>query len=98
MSDQDARFGVILSLKGGRHLVEPQLTEPELRAIGYLAAQWAFLEHVLFMHTVKLTQIADAAVPRDAINRSFSKRLRAWRSCIEEYEPDLDEKARLLVL
>ena len=87
-----------LSLVDDRHTLEPDLEEEELAAIGYVTAQWAHLEHAILASTFVLSSKNGVALPKDATNLSFEKRLDAWRITIERFVTDEKEKARLLKL
>jgi hypothetical protein len=96
VNDHLVRFS--LSLVDNRHRVEPDLEEEELAAIGYVTAQWAYLEHRILASTLALSHQSGAAPPKDAANLSFERRLAAWRETIERFVTDKKEKTRLLKL
>lgn len=80
----EASFTVSLSLNGSPHYTVPELTEREMTAVGYVTSQWAFLEHALFIDTIERAAKLKTGIPKDAKNKSFSRRLRAWHSLIQE--------------
>jgi hypothetical protein len=84
--------------KKSGHLIEPDLEQKELAAIGYVTAQWAFLEHAILASTVEITAQNNAPVPTDAYNKAFAKRLRAWRLTIEQFITDVDKRETLLTI
>lgn len=83
-----ANFGILLkyafSLTDDReHAVTLDLTPAEFGAIGFVTAQWALLEHALYLRTQALAKRAKISVPTEARHNSFSRRLAAFRQCIE---------------
>jgi hypothetical protein len=82
----DQTFRILIDVRGkDEHQIEPDLEEHELAAIGYVSAQWAFLEHAILASTIKIAEDNQAPIPTDAYSLAFAKRLRAWRLMIEEY-------------
>lgn len=92
----DHKFRLVLSPRGEPNRIEPDLEEKEMAAIGFVTAQWSYLEHVILDNTLSLIPDGEQR-PSDANNLSFSKRLNAWRLTIERYAQGSD-KSRLLRL
>jgi hypothetical protein len=89
-------FRISLSLIGAPHLIEPDLEEKELAAIGLVGVQWAYLEHAILASTLQLAEANNVPLPADAQSLAFSKRLRAWRLMIERGDSKKPERAQLL--
>lgn len=62
------------------------LTPLEFSVIGFAAVQWAFLESVLFQRTRKLAKKARTALPPNARNLSFTRRLQGFREAARRAE------------
>lgn len=58
--------------------------EREFSSIGFATVHWAFLEFALHRRTVKMATRAKCAVPIDASNFSFTRRLRAFREVVNQ--------------
>lgn len=97
MTDHVFRIFLVPKKKTG-HRIEPDLERDELAAIGYITAQWSFLEHAILAHTAELARKNRTTLPTDATNLSFTKRLRAWRLMIQQFVTDPHDKQRLLKL
>jgi hypothetical protein len=95
MSDQ-IKVVFIDFTKGSGHRIEPELEQKELAAIGYVTAQWAFLEHAIFASTCDIADENNVSVPADAENTVFAKRLTAWRQLIEKLVLDANRRTALL--
>jgi len=98
MGYRDTNYMVAYSLVDDNHIVQADLTSDECEAIGYVITQWALLEHIILIHTIRLAQSANAPVPANALNKSFDKRSDAWRLSIENRVTDPKERERLLAL
>jgi hypothetical protein len=86
-------FKVIMDLKkDSGHRMEPDLEQKELAAIGYVTAQWAFLEHAILASTCDIADENKVPLPADAGNKAFSKRLAAWRRLIEKFVTDASKR------
>jgi hypothetical protein len=92
----DNQVLIEFSLDGTPDRLLPDLIEREIFAIGYVTCQWAYLEHMVFAVTLQLARQSRVAVPSDAKNKSFSRRLRAWRVLIQRSKSK--RKERLLKL
>jgi hypothetical protein len=72
---------VAISLqKDNDHRLEPELSQPELAAIGRITVLWAELEHLLLESTIGIAEVVKVPVPEDAYALSFKKRLRTARA------------------
>src|SRR5262249_56137822 len=91
-------YAVAMSLVDDNHIVSADLTSEECEAIGYVITQWALLEHIILIHTIRLAQSANAPVPANALNKSFDKRSDAWRLSIENHFTNPKKPNRLLAL
>jgi hypothetical protein len=90
-------FKVFMDLrKDSGHRIEPDLEQKELAAIGYVTAQWAFLEHAILASTCDIADENKVPLPADAVNKAFSKRLAAWRQLIEKFVTDASKRMALL--
>jgi hypothetical protein len=96
-STPDDLFLVEFSLDGTPNRILPDLVEEEVIAIGYVTCQWALLEHILLVNTIKLARRLRTAVPSDAKNKSFSRRLRAWQALVRRLRVEA-RRERLLRL
>jgi hypothetical protein len=94
----DPSYRVMFMQDGSPCRIEPDLEENELTALGYVTAQWGFLEHALFTETLNLAEKGLVEPPLDASSTSFTKRLKAWRLLVEAVVTDTVEKKRLLKL
>jgi hypothetical protein len=63
-------------------------TRYEIAAIGVITVQWAYLEHMLLIHTAELVDAADIPFPSDATHLNFKRRLAAWRQVINQTVKD----------
>jgi hypothetical protein len=78
-------YTILHSLNREPHEMDPgEMTQREVHAIGLITVQWAYLEHMLLLHTAKLSNRAKLPLPSDATNFSFRRRLAAWRQTINE--------------
>jgi hypothetical protein len=91
----DAAFAVDFSLDGQPPRLQPELTEKEVLALGYVTCQWAFLEHALFVDTLERAARLKSPIPTDVKNTSFARRLRAWRSLTQGSRVRKVERERL---
>ena len=82
--------------KKSRHRIEPDLEQNELAAIGYVTAQWAFLEHAILASTVEIAQTNGVRIPVGASSKAFSKRLQAWQSMIKKFITNPSHQSVLL--
>jgi hypothetical protein len=78
------------------HRIETSLEEKELAAIGYVTVQWAYLEHIILVHTLRIAHQNNVPVPVDARSKSFENRRNAWRKLIKESVTDASERTALL--
>lgn len=60
----------------GPAYVDLELTEPELKALGHVTAQWATLEHLIKEYMMLCAKNTRCLVPND--NNSFQMRRRDW--------------------
>src|SRR5262249_43529712 len=89
---------ITFPLDGKPPHVTPDLTQDEVTAVGYVTTQWAFLEHVILVDTIRLAHKLKIQVPNDASNLSFTRRLRAWRTLVQQSRQRKSTKERLLKL
>lgn len=82
--------------KDSGHRIETSLEEKELAAIGYVTVQWAYLEHIILTHTLRMAHQNNVPIPVGATSKSFEDRRNAWRKLIEESVTDATERTALL--
>ena len=82
----------------GEYGIHFDISEGELATIGYAVIQWAYLEHALHYRTFTMAKRNRIALPEDANNFSFSKRLRAFRQLVEQVIKRPKYKKELLEL
>jgi len=82
--------------KDSGHRIEPSLEEKELAAIGYVTVQWAYLEHIILVHTLRIAHQNNVTVPVDARSQSFENRRNVRRKLIEKSVTDATERTALL--
>jgi len=64
-------------------LMESDLTDNELTAIGKVVVAWSWLEQTLYEKTIMVCKENQKPIPSDATNLSFKKRLRAFALLVE---------------
>ena len=88
---------VISELTGpGRKIIEPELGDPEYAALGKVTAQWAYLEHAMFVRTLQVADEVGQALPEEAEHLSFKRRFRAFRGLVEQNKETLPSADQLL--
>jgi hypothetical protein len=97
------RFGNLLMInvpidKTRRASYQIDLDKDEFGVIGLIVVHWAFLEYALFVRTVELAKRACIAVPVDALNFSFTRRLRVFRDLVNQVVTRKATKDKFLTL
>jgi len=88
---------VRMSLRGkAPPMVDSELSQAELAAIGRVTVLWAELEHLVLDATLALADIAGIPPPEDAYSFAFKKRLRTARILAKECLVENDFKAWVL--
>lgn len=83
---------------GGRRAYDFEISMKEFGAIGRVIVHWAFLEYALYYRTKAFTKRAKVAIPKNARNFSFSKRLSVLRELMLMTIRDQKTKERWLNL
>jgi hypothetical protein len=89
---------ILSSLTDDHHKILPELTEPEIYAIGYVAANWAVSEHLIYFISTELADMAQIPLPQDVSATAFKKRIRAFRALVRATLVDGESKNKLLKL
>jgi hypothetical protein len=78
--------------KSGGRRVDLQLLPEELRAIGHVTTQWAFLEFLIRRETLGLARYLRIPPPEDVDAVSFRKRRELWKDLSEKALKQLPEE------
>ena len=65
------------------YLVDLELTDDELQAIGHVVAQWSLLDHTLKEYAEFLSELGKTPVPEDVYSYNNQKRKRALRALVD---------------
>jgi hypothetical protein len=77
---------------GAKPQVDCDLVPEELQAIGLITAQWAHLEHCLFVRAAQIATDQSQALPDDIRSLSFTRRLAAFREIVTGLAADERKK------
>ena len=71
--------------------VDLELDDDELRALGMVAAQWAFLEHTIRDHAKHMATLIGCDLPREITSDSLRKQKQSWEALSRQALADLPE-------